>query len=324
MVRRTVLGTAFVVLALAGACDPGNPSVPDAAVVSWDASSTGPDATTTSDAGPSDAGVAPGEVTLGPSERPARLVVPPAHDGTTALPLVVLLHGYGASSVLQDAFFGMSRVARLRGFYLLLPDGTTDPGGNRFWNSGGPCCDFGGAGVDDVGYLAGLLDAAEATVPVDTSRVYFVGHSNGAFMSYRMACDLADRITGVAALAGTEGTMVACSPSRPVSVLHMHGTADATIAYSGGTIMGSAYLAAEDAVLAWLMRDGCDRTPVDGGRADFDGTIPGEESVVTSYPTCEGGAAVELWTMEGSGHIPPLTRGTTERIVDWLFSRTRS
>jgi polyhydroxybutyrate depolymerase len=315
---------ATLLLVLVSGCDPASPPPTDAAVPD-DAPLAVTVAPAVEDAGPpGDGGVAPGEITLGPATRPARLLVPPAHDGTTALPIVVLLHGYGASSTLQDAFFGMSRVARLRGFYLLLPDGTMDPGGNRFWNSGGPCCDFGGTAIDDVGYLTGLLDAAEATVPVDTSRVYFVGHSNGAFMSYRMACDRADRITGVAALAGTEGTMVSCLPSRPVSVLHLHGTADATIAYSGGTIRGGAYLGAQDTVRAWLMRNDCDLTPVDGGRADFDQAVAGEESVITSYPTCEGGAAVELWTMEGSAHIPPLTRGTTDRIVDWLLTRTRT
>lgn len=304
------------------ACDPA-PAPADSGTAGEDTGAPA-DAGALEDAGPpGDAGIVPGYLMVGPAERPARLQVPPAHDGTTALPLVVLLHGYGVSASLQDLYFGMSRVARDVGAYLLLPDGTMDPGGNRFWNSGGPCCDFGGTGVDDVGYLTGLLDTVEATVPVDTARVYFVGHSNGAFMSYRMACEIADRVTGVAALAGTEGTMPECFPTRPVSVLHLHGTADATVAYSGGTIMEGAYIAAEDAVLAWLMRDGCDRMAVDGGRADLDTTIAGEETVITQYPTCEGGSAVELWTMEGSGHIPPLAAGTTRRMIDWLFARTR-
>ncbi len=312
------------ILAALGGCDAA-PAGPDSGVAPDDAPGPTPDAPASSeDTGPAaDGGIVPGTIMIGPAERPARMVVPPAHDGATRLPLIVLLHGYSVSATLQDAYFGLSAVARDAGFYLVLPDGTMDVSGNRFWNALGPCCDLGGTGVDDVGYLTGLLDAAEAVVPVDTSRVYFIGHSNGAFMSYRMACDLADRVTGVVTLAGTEGTMPNCLPSRPVSVLHMHGTADTTILYSGGTIGTSTYIAAEDAVLAWLMRDGCDRTPVDGGRADFDSTIAGEETSITSYPTCDGGTAVELWSMEGSGHIPPLVRGTTRRAVDWLLARTR-
>ena len=61
-----------------------------------------------------------------------------------------------------------------------------------------------------------------------------MGHSNGGFMSYRMACDHADLVTHVGALAGSsffeEGR---CAPVRPVSVFNIHGTWDLVIRYTG-------------------------------------------------------------------------------------------
>jgi polyhydroxybutyrate depolymerase len=137
-------------------------------------------------------GGAGGQAVIG-GERPVTVVVPSSYDGSPT-PLVVLLHGYGASAVLQDIYFGLSALAESRGFVLALPDGTLDTSGRRFWNAGDACCDFGEAEVDDVGYLTSVLDELEASYAIDPKRVFFVGHSNGGFMSYRMACDLAGRV----------------------------------------------------------------------------------------------------------------------------------
>ncbi|MBX7194507.1 MAG: hypothetical protein K1X94_20795 [Sandaracinaceae bacterium] len=307
-----------------GASGCGSTPAPDDAAVTIDAAME-LDAPAPSDDAASDAGVVPGTLMIGPAERPARMIVPPQHDGVSALPIVILLHGYGASASLQDAYFATTRLSRELGFYLVLPDGTMDSGGSRFWNAGG-CCDFGGADVDDVAYLTALLDDAEARVPVDAGRVYFLGHSNGAFMSYRMACVLSERITAVAALAGTEATMVACEPTRPVSVLHMHGTADTTIPYVGGMLGTVPYRGAEDEVAQWRMRDGCDESTVDGGAREYDAMVAGEESHVTTWPACSAGTTVELWRMDGSGHIPSLggASGAPHAILEWLLARRRT
>jgi poly(3-hydroxybutyrate) depolymerase len=50
--------------------------------------------------------------------------------------------------------------------------------------------------------LARVLDELGATYPIDSDRVFAVGASNGAIMAYRLACELPDRITGVAAVGG--------------------------------------------------------------------------------------------------------------------------
>jgi polyhydroxybutyrate depolymerase len=283
-----------------------------------------PDAGTSTDAPAAevDGGSSGPPATIGPEERPARLIVPPAHDGTTALPLVVLLHGYTATSTLQDTYWRASTVARAMGFYLLLPEGTTDSRGNQFWNATPACCDLDGTGVDDVAYLTGLLDAAEAVVPVDTSRVYFIGHSNGSFMSFRMACELADRVTAIGGLAGADFLADdTCVPSQPVSVLHVHGTADATIAYGGNAF----YPSAEAAVERWAGRAGCDVGASEMlASIDLDSTLAGDETTVERWSEgCATGVDVELWTIVGGGHIPGFNNTWMPQLATWLLRHRR-
>lgn len=259
---------------------------------------------------------------VGTADRPVDINLPEEHDGTTRLPLFILLHGYGASGAAQDTYLGFSRTVRAVGGYSILPDGTVDAVGKRFWNASESCCNFAGSTVDDDAYLLSLIDAAEAAVPVDTSRIYLFGHSNGAFMAMHMACTHSDRITAIGTLAGTEAVDFTCTTqTRPVSVLHLHGTADTTIPYGGGTVGAASFVGAEDVVARWVSRDGCDTTATPGAAFDWDTLVAGSEATSRAFGSCDGGAAVELWTLTGSGHIP-ITNGAGMRsIIDWLLAR---
>ena len=282
------------------------------------------------DAGPtSDGSIAVNDAPLpvvrlpvGTADRPADINLPTEHDGTTRLPLFILLHGYGASGPQQDAYLGFSRAVRAVGGYSIIPEGTVDVTGKRFWNASESCCNFAGSSVDDDAYLLSLIDAAEAAVPVDPTRVYFFGHSNGAFMAMHMACTHADRITAIGTLAGTEAVDFTCTTlARPVSVLHLHGTADTTIQYGGGTVGAASFVGAEAVVSRWVSRDGCDATGTPGTAFDWDTVVAGAEATPNVFGGCDGGASVELWTLTGSGHIP-VTNGVGMRsIIDWLLAR---
>lgn len=270
----------------------------------------------------------PRERTVGPAERPARLTLPRDADGSPRA-LFVLLHGYGANARLQDAYLGLSEEARDRGAYTLLPDGTVDASGARFWSSGGACCDFLGTSVDDVGYLTALIDEVEAAVPVDPDRIYFVGHSNGGFMSYRMACELGDRVAAIAVLAGSDyAEATGCVPTGAVpSVLHLHGTADETILYEGGALGSGTYPGAVDVVERWAGRMGCDvASPTTGELLDLTTQgLAGAETTPTRYTTgCDAGRTAELLTMDGAQHIPELVQPFfIDTVVDWLIAHPR-
>jgi polyhydroxybutyrate depolymerase len=238
---------------------------------------------------------------------------------------VVLLHGYSASSTAQEQYFHLTGQSDQRGFLYAMPDGTEDRDGKRFWNASDACCDFYGSGVDDSTYLAEVIAQVKKSYDVDPARVYLVGHSNGGFMAYRMACEHAELITAIVSLAGVMPSDTSgCHPSRPVSVLHIHGTADNTIAYAGGRNVGHPYPSAQATVADWLRLDGCTDT-ADTSRPPWDISVdqPGPETTVTAYTAgCAGGSRVELWTIKNGTHVPALSAQFAPAVVNFLYQRS--
>lgn len=285
----------------------------------------GCDGEAATDAGPPAVDAGPGvtlPTSVGPADRPAGLVSSGSYDGTTPRPLLVLLHGYGASGSAQAIYFQLDREVRRRDWLMLTPDGTRDFRGSNFWNATPACCDFGETGVDDVAYLNGLIDEVEALAPI--SAVYFVGHSNGGFMSYRMACESSERISAIASLAGSDfnGDMD-CEPSQPVSVLQIHGTMDGTIAYDGSMERGG-YPSAPAAAERWATRAGCDLTAATAGaNLDLTSGVDGAETETLDYQVGCSGAEVSLWTLVDGGHIPAITRDFAPALLEWLDARAR-
>lgn len=255
-------------------------------------------------------------------DRPADLETPTTLTAGKQYPLIVLLHGFGANGFAQSAFFHMQKLTALDAALWIAPDGTTNSTGKQFWNADPACCDLEGQNPDDVGYLGRLVEDIEAEWPVDPDQVFFIGHSNGGFMSYRMACERADLIAGITSLAGNAAsTPSSCNPSRPVSVLHMHGTADATVPYTGGTTFGGG--GAVSSVEQWAAHDACGTTRTPTVTLDLDTVVAGSETHGETTAGCGSDVAVDLWTMEGSGHIPGFNDMIPGVIFDWLLAHKR-
>jgi len=269
-------------------------------------------------------------------ERPYRFRVPRRYDPTRPAPLVILLHGYGASGAAQDFYFGFGRLAERRGFLYAYPDGTRDASGLRFWNA---IPGLGAAGAslpDDVAYLTAIIDDMSARFNVDARRVYLVGHSNGAFMAYRYACEHPARIAAIAGLAGAMLTDPSvCSPAAGVSILHIHGDADTGISYSGGTMrrvpyLGGCgrpsrpvpYLGAVESVARWAGFNGCGPLEPTATALDLDSSLPDAETSVSRHNACAGGAA-ELWTIHAAGHLPAVAPEWASTVYDWLLAHAR-
>lgn len=245
-------------------------------------------------------------------DRPVTLQVPPQLEDGRAYPLVLILHGYGANGTLQQAFFGLGDLATRGDAFVLAPDGTVDLGGRQFWNADPVCCDFGGLAPDDVGYLGGIVDEVIARWPVDPGAVFSIGHSNGGFMSYRLACERADLFAAIVSLAGNAAS-VPCAPARPLGVLHVHGTEDDVIPYAG----------AAPSVTRWAELDGCTGARAPGADLDLEAGLPGAETRTESTGGCPAGVAVDLWTLEGGGHIPALSGAFATTAWQWLTDRRR-
>lgn len=244
-------------------------------------------------------------------DRPADVVLPDDYDITQRYPLVIMLHGYGANSVLQDAIFGLTVRAEAGSFILVKPNGTVDEDGQQFWNAATECCDFGQTGVDDVGYLAGLITQATSLYP--TSHVALVGHSNGGYMSYRMACEHPENIDRIASLAGTMSSVPSeCPGSEPVRVLHMHGTADETIAYESS----GSHIGAEESLAHWTELASC-TGPTDAGTRDYLNAVDGEEHQIQTWECPDGD--MQLWTGVDGDHLYlSVNDAYKDALADWL------
>jgi polyhydroxybutyrate depolymerase len=260
-----------------------------------------------------------------PTDRPFQVFVPTSYDTSKPMPLVLLLHGYSASGAIQEAYFGLQPLAEQRGFLYVHPDGTKDRLGNQFWTATNACCGFGST-VDDSSYLMSVIHQVERDYNVDRKRIFLIGHSNGGFMSYRMACDHADTIAAIVSMAGaTFADTSKCTPSEAVSVLQIHGTSDQTIQYGGGDILGERYPSADATVATWAGYDHCGAAPVASAQMlDIAAQIAGDETTVESFPGCPAGVDVELWTVAGGPHVPALSTTFATNAIDFLLSHPKS
>jgi polyhydroxybutyrate depolymerase len=263
-------------------------------------------------------------VTIDLDDRPFRLHLPRSYDAATKMPLIVLLHGYTSDAAEAESYFKLTAESDRRGFLYAMPDGTQDARGEQFWNATDACCDFYRSGVDDSGYLRRLFEAVTSSYPVDPGRIYVIGHSNGGFMAYRLACEHPSVIAAIVSFAGAAPHDPAqCTPDRPVNVLHIHGTADSTIRWDGGANAGRPYPSVAATLDLWRRLNGCaERAGTAAAPMDLDSALPGVETTVTTYQTnCRENTRVELWSIAGGEHVPAFTTGFAPAVIDFLLAQ---
>ncbi|GAA1984848.1 PHB depolymerase family esterase [Catenulispora subtropica] len=205
-------------------------------------------------------------------------------------PLVVMLHGGFGTGSQAEQYYGWDAEADRNHFAVLYPDGQ-----NHAWNTGGGCCgDPGRQGTDDVAFITAAVRAVEAEVPIDPGRVYATGISNGGIMAYRLACD-SDLFAAIGPDSATQ--LGPCPAPKPLSVLHIHGSADTRIRYNGGEGDGTAHIdgpPVPTVIADWRTTDAC--APP---------TVAVSGPVTTSAAACADGRAVQLITIAGAGHQWP-------------------
>jgi polyhydroxybutyrate depolymerase len=229
-------------------------------------------------------------------DRTWRVYVPTSLPAGVAAPLVIGLHGGTGSGAQFENTTSMDSEAEAGRFIAVYPDGT---GALRTWN-GGNCCGYAvAADVDDVGFISALIDNVAHNFPIDTKRVYAVGHSNGAIMALRLACELSSKIAAIGAVAGSL-EVPGCSPSRPVSVLLIHGDADQNHPIDGGlgpdSISGVPFNSVANTMETMHSAMGC----ADSNTQSVAGAI-----TTTDWSGCPAGTAVKLEVIAGGSHAWP-------------------
>lgn len=214
------------------------------------------------------------------------------------LPLLLSLHGLTQTGAGIMEFSGFNAVADTGNFIVVYPDGI----GNA-WNVGFS----GGSTADDVGFLSALIDTLHAQYNVDLNRVYSTGFSNGGFMSYRLACELGNRIAAIAPVSGTMtvASLAACSPAQPMPVLHIHGTSDFVVSYTGS--FGNTSV--QQVLDFWNGFNHCPATAVIENLPDL--VVEGSTVQRQTWSPCDEGVTVELLKVINGGHTWPGSVGVT-------------
>lgn len=232
--------------------------------------------------------------------------VPPALEKTKRWPVVLAFHGAGLTPEWMVGFSGLNEKADRENFAVVYPAALGPAGLALTWNAGNCCGEAMTKNVDDVAFVRALLDDLLKAFPIDPQRVFATGMSNGALFCYRLASELADRIAAVAAVAGPMGTET-CKPSRPVPLLHIHGTEDEFAPFAGGkgpkTALETKFYPVEHGIKAWVKANGCPGKPVVTQIPDAAGD--GLKVTRSVYGPGKEGAEVVLYVVHGGGHTWP-------------------
>lgn len=195
------------------------------------------------------------------------------------VPLVLVLHGaYGWGDQIARAT-DFSQKADEEGFIVAYPEGRSPvPRIWQFWNTGFCCYGAMDAGYDDVGFLDALIDHLVATRPVDPSRVYLAGFSNGGMLASAYAAQHTDKVAALAAVASTIGASADVlgdvripEPSLPLPVYEIHGMRDGGVPWDGSPsrrVPAWSPVSVNETVAFWLAANGNDAAPVDTHWAD--------------------------------------------------------
>jgi len=254
-----------------------------------------------------------GHIAVGGVPRTYVAFKPPYLSAAQAAPLVIALHGYTVDAGWMESTTRYDELAKTAGFVVVYPQGI----GNS-WNAGA-CC--GQNNYDDVAFMRALITHLMSSANIDPKRVFVAGMSNGGMMAQRLACELSDRITAVASVSGSLMTD-SCHPSRAISVMEMHGTADSIVPYNGGPKGGLGKIPPTLSVMKqWAGLDGCAPTPVmtqsgimttsqwtgcrDGSSVVLD-AIVGENHTWFNAQSMQGEPEATQVTWDFFSHAPPL------------------
>ncbi|MFJ5621066.1 alpha/beta hydrolase family esterase [Micromonospora sp. NPDC093243] len=229
------------------------------------------------------------------NQRQYHLYRPSSVPPDKPIPLVVMLHGASGTGEQAATSYGWMSQADRGGFLVAFPSGL-----KRSWAITGDCCGPSATeGVDDVGFVVATVESITQAQRVDSDRIYVSGISNGGMLAYRLACETST----FAAVGVVSGTMLGPCPSpQPVSVIHVHGTADTTLPYAGGPGRrdnqgrGARPVDAAGPPIPelnefWRRAESCGPSQTTGG-----------DPVRIISAQCPMGRSVELLSIEGAGH----------------------
>lgn len=237
----------------------------------------------------------------------------PKHQPTDRLPVVLILHGAGATGAAYLDKCGWAAKAEKERFIAVAPNGQavrprmpsngiTNP---RIWNTEQIRTSTTRAKIDDLAFVRALLDDLARRAPIDPDRIYAVGHSNGAGLAFQLAVEMCDRFAAVAVYGGYNW-MVDPKPVRARPAFFVVGMQDPLTPIDGGGIrpgwaISKAVPSVAESLGQYARGIGCTGEPRKVGVTNG--------ITMMRYGPGANGATLDAWYIEGQGHIWPGGQG---------------
>ena len=237
---------------------------------------------------------------------------------TQTAPLVIALHGRGDDGAGMEVLTHFDDLADREGFLVAYPDGL-----NNEWNFVRGIHGY-DMPQDDTAFLVALIDHIDADHPVDKTRVYLAGFSNGGFMAERVACENPAPFAAFASVSAAVfgGVAEVCPQTRPTPapMLLINGTADNNVYWDGTSVQQNGqtiYVTypISDTFGFWALFNGC---PLDAEVEDIAPTGASPETqvrILTIKCPADAGTAVQLYRIAGGGHNWPGQHASNPQFV---------
>lgn len=233
--------------------------------------------------------------------------IPANYQEATAMPLLFNFHGGSGDIASQIAISDMRPIADTAGFIIVYPQALPDPnaGGSTIWTHKAPTT------VDDVFFVAAMIDTLVGEYAIDVNRVYACGYSNGGEFAFELACRLSDRIAAIGVVARSMfiETLENCAPTHPTGIVTIHGTKDD---YEGITFAGTTFYPSLAVINNyWANFNNADATPIITELPDIN-SFDGSTVEHYSWANGNGCVAIEHFKVINGGHDWPGSFGNMD------------
>ena len=243
--------------------------------------------------------------------------VPSTLDSSSAVPLMLIFHGWTMSATDQMNISDMRDLADSEKFILVYPQGTVYERATH-WNVGSWTT---GSTSDDLGFVDKLIGHISATHNVDTTRIYAAGYSNGGFFSHELACKLSNKVAAIGTVVANMSTRTKqnCNPSHPTPVVTISGTNDKEVSYDGTNFEGQ--ISHNEVLNYWVRYNQTDTSPIISDMPNID-TKDGSTVKLYQYKNGKNNVEIEHYKVINGGHDWPGTFGNMDinaNTIIWNF-----
>ncbi len=177
-------------------------------------------------------------------------------------PMVISCHGMDQDIPYQRNQAKWEQIADTANFLVVYPGGGT---GFSTWDI---------SGDKDANFILAIIDEMYKKYNIDKSRVYMSGFSMGGMLTYHLMSKLSDKLAAFAPVSGHLMGGGSFNSTRPLPLIHVHGTSDSVVPYDGSS----------DYVTGWAKKNGCNMTPV---TTQYTNGFPNAKKEVWTGGECE-------------------------------------